>query len=63
MAPSFKTHKRGRGRPSEKSKSKLPRYAGMKTQIQQKRNENKSNYTLKVYRYGFNSWSGYVDAL
>ena len=25
----------------------------MKTQIQQKRNENKSNYTLKVYRYGF----------
>ena len=53
MSPSFKTHKRGRGRPSEKSKSKLPRYAGMKTQIQQKRNENKSNYTLKVYRYGF----------
>ena len=51
MAPSFKTHRRGR--PSLKSKSKLPRYAGMKTQIQQKRNENKSNYTLKVYRYGF----------
>jgi hypothetical protein len=25
----------------------------MRTQIQQKRNENKSNYTLKMYRYGF----------
>ena len=53
MAPTFKTHKRRRGRPSTKSKSKLPRYAGMRTQIQQKRNENKSNYTLKMYRYGF----------
>ena len=36
-----------------KSKSKLPRYAGIRTQIQQKRNLNKSKHTLNVYRYGF----------
>ena len=41
------------GRPSQRSKSKLPRYAGMRTQIQQKRNMLKSRFTLNVYRYGF----------
>ena len=50
MAPSYKVK---RGRKSIISSSKLPRYAGMKAQIQEKRNQNKSRHTMKVYRYGF----------
>ena len=55
LAPSYPKRPKGKKGPvSFLEKAKLPRYAGVKTQIQAKRNENKSIYTRKVYRYGFN---------
>ena len=45
--------RRKRGPVSFMEKSKLPRYAGIKTQIQAKRDKKKSIYTRKVHRYGF----------
>ena len=45
--------KRKRGPQSFKEKSKLPRHAGRRTQIQDERNDLRSGETLKNIRYGF----------
>ena len=48
-----KKRRRKPGPASERSKCKLPRYAGRKTQIQKVKNEGRSDESVKQLKYGF----------